>query len=418
MVAASWPLWLDSGDFPRVPFVPGWPAIPGPFAWAVPLGLIATLALAAAGWRWRGMIAASLFLLGFAVAGDQNRLQPWAYQYALVALALATTPPATALRLARWYAISLYFYSGLSKLDASFVRELGGTFLDSGLGLLGASPSAWPDSARSAAILMMPAGEIAVAAGLIRRSTRGLALAGLIALHGALLAILGPWNLGHSPNVLIWNGAMILEGWLLFRDGTEGPGPERRPRTWAEVGTGLVFLAALILPLGERFGLCDPWPAHALYASHCERADISFHEDDLAGLPEAIRLRLGPPGLDPWRRLDLNAWSRDGRGVPVYPGGRVGSGIAEALAGRYEAVQPVRLVVLGRADPWSGSRLRDEAIGLRAIRARAGRFRINAHPSPTGRPGRALQARGGVTMFGGSGRARIDPTLRQRGPRG
>ncbi len=384
MVAASGPLWLDSGDFPRVPFVLGWPALPSSIDRAVPLGLIATMGLAAIGWRWPGMIVASLALLGFSVGGDQDRLQPWAYQYALVALALAASRPATALSLARWYAISLYLYSGLSKLDASFVAELGGKFLDSGLEMLGVSAAAWPGPIRAGAILLMPAAEIAVAVGLMRRSTRGLALGGLIALHSALLAVLGPWNLDHSPNVLIWNGSMLLEGWILFRPGPI-PGPEvTAGRTWPEKMIVGLFLAALVFPLGERFGLCDPWPAHALYASHCERADVYLHEDDLSGFPEAVRRRLGPPGVDPWRPLDLTAWSREARGTPIYPGARVGSGIAEALAARYEGVQPVRLVIRGRADPWTGRRSREEWLGRRAIEKRAGRFSINAHPARVG----------------------------------
>ncbi len=55
----------------------------------------------------------------------------------------------------------------------------------------------------------------------------------------------------------------------------------------------------MILPVGERLGLCDAWPAHALYASHAERSEVFVHEDDLDRFPEAIRRRLGPGGVDP-----------------------------------------------------------------------------------------------------------------------
>ncbi len=67
----------------------------------------------------------------------------------------------------------------------------------------------------------MPAFEMAVSLLLIFRKTRRIGLVGAVAIHAALLAILGPWGLDHSTIVLVWNGALILEDLLLF-----GPRPE------------------------------------------------------------------------------------------------------------------------------------------------------------------------------------------------
>ncbi len=379
MVGLSWPLWTGGSAIPRVPFLPGWPgAIPGA-AWGLPGALVASLILAAAGVRPRITLGFGLLLIVGLVGGDQSRFQPWIYQQGLVGLALAACRPALALRLGRWYAISIYAYSALSKLDASFLAEPGRTFLDAALARFGTSSVGWPAWARAGAILAMPLGELAVAAALVGPRSRPYGLAGLAALHASLLAILGPWGLGHSPNVLIWNGAMMLEGWFLF-GARPVPAPEAPvpPPTLAERATTLVFLAALAWPLGERFGLCDPWPAHALYASHCERADVFLHEDDLGSFGPSIERHAGPPGPTPWRRLDLTAWSRMERGTPIYPGARVAAGIAAALAARSGPSQPVRLVILGRADPFRGLRTREELVGLRAIRAQLDQFRINA----------------------------------------
>jgi hypothetical protein len=141
----------------------------------------------------------------------------------------------------------------------------------------------------------------------------------------------------------------------------------------------------MILPAGERLGLCDAWPAYALYASHCERADVYLHEDELERFPEPIRQRLDPAGSGNWRRLDLTGWSRDIRGTPVYPSARIGFAVGEFLEVRYGGLQPVRVVLWGRASVLEGRRSRDESIGLRAIRSRAGRFLINAHPAGPGK---------------------------------
>ena len=216
MVALSWPLWVDNGDFPRVPFVSSIPVLPPWVSWLILLGIAATLGMAAVGRSWRLMLRISLPLLVFAVLQDQNRFQPWAYQYAMIGLGMAFLTKARALRMARWYIAGLYFYSGLSKLDASFCRELGPTFLSAALGHFGLSITSWPESSRTLAILAMPGFEIAVALLLLFRSTRRIGLVGAVAQHSALVLILGPWNLGHSTIVLVWNVALIVQDVLLF----------------------------------------------------------------------------------------------------------------------------------------------------------------------------------------------------------
>jgi hypothetical protein len=191
--------------------------------------------------------------------------------------------------------------------------------------------------------------------------------------------ILGPWNLGHSTIVLVWNLAEVVENLCLFAS-TEIPG-DPEPETWRSWPARLIFGVAMVLPMGERWGLADAWPAHALYASHAERSEIFIHEDDAESLPETIRKCLGPVNATPWRRLDLTAWSRSVRGTPLYPSGRVGNALAEFLSTRVGVQQPIRLVQWSRADFWDGRRLRDESLGLRAIRRRAERFFGNAHPA-------------------------------------
>jgi len=385
MIGMSWPLWVDGEDFPRIPFVEGWGGLTARASWVILGSIVVALGAATIGRAWRLAMGVGLVLLAFEVLGDQNRLQPWASQYGTIGLVLVVFPPATALRLARLHAISLYLYSGLSKLDASFLRELGPTFLEAGLAPLGLSPGDWPAAARTAAILAMPAGEAAIGLGLGWGSTRRAALVVAIGLHSALILILGPWGLDHSPNVLIWNGAMIAEDVLLFGSVRT---PAAVPGNPGRLGPLSRFLAVafFLFPLGERFGIADSWPSHALYASHSERAEVFLHEDALDRFPDSIRRRVAGAGEGPWRRLDLTGWSRDLRGTPLYPQGRVGNGMGEWLAARLGGPPSVRVVLWGRAGPLDGGRDRVECIGLRAIRRRGDRFRINAHPSGGDRP--------------------------------
>jgi hypothetical protein len=179
--------------------------------------------------------------------------------------------------------------------------------------------------------------------------------------------------------VLIWNVAVLVEDLVLFGPdpGPVDAGPETPPARLA----GLAFALIALLPLGERWGVFDSWPSFALYAAHTERTAVLLPAEGVAKLPPAARESLVPEGDRDWRRLDLTAWSRRVRGVPVYPQGRACNGVAEALAARYRGVRALRVVQWGRADRLTGRRERDEAVGLDAVRRRGDRYRLNAHPA-------------------------------------
>jgi hypothetical protein len=379
MVGLSWPLWTPGALFPRVPFVRGLPALPDQAGWVVFLFLEGSLIAAAIGFAWRYTLGLSLILLGGLILDDQHRFQPWAYQYLAMGLLLIALGPGFAVRYGRWWIASIYVYSGLSKLDRSFCDELGRLFLSAGLHPFGVDPESWPASGRVAAILAMPVFEVAVGCALGSGRLRRVGLAGALALHGALVAILGPWALAHSTIVLVWNLAMMVEAVILFgpRESPAAVASERvRPLGRAVIG---LFWVGVLLPLGERVGLCDAWPAHALYASHVERTSVELHEAELGDYPESIQRRCSGEGT--WRRLDLTGWSRDVRGVPVYPQARACNGLAEALAARYGGARLVRVTQWGRATILTGARRRDEFLGPDAIRAHGNTFWLNAHPA-------------------------------------
>ena len=81
----------------------------------------------------RRLTPASLLLFASATLAlslfDQQRLQPWAYQFMLVAVVLALSPPQAALGLLRLLVISFYFHSAITKFDYSFLHTLGQQFL-------------------------------------------------------------------------------------------------------------------------------------------------------------------------------------------------------------------------------------------------------------------------------------------------
>ncbi len=363
MMALSWPLWVGASLYPRVPFVAPSPDLGYVVSWLL-FGTLWVSTLAMVSERlWRGAAIVSLAMLSWLVLADQNRLQPWVYQYALTSVALLTANERWGLRLARVFLIAFYFHSGLSKLDYTFAHEMGPAFLRAGLDLVGVSAQKWSEANVARLSLLMPAFEILVSLLLMFGRTRRLGLVGVITIHSALLGILGPWGLGHSTIVLVWNGALILENLLLF-----GPRPgsapvELFPQKRRRPAVAVLFAAVALLPFTERWGFWDTWPSFAVYASHNERSEVYVWTEDVARLPAVIRQHAYRADESRWSRVDLLGWSREERGVPNYPQSRTESAVGEWLATRFRLLHEVRVVHRGRADRLTGNRVTSITFG-------------------------------------------------------
>ncbi len=379
MLVQSWPLWVASSEIARVPWISN---LVQPPSWIERVGIILALSglvLAGAGVRPRRCLAATICLLIGFVLFDQERFQPWLYQYLVVGLGLASLTDRAGLTFARLYLVGLYVHSGLSKLDVSFLNQLGPVMLDTLLSGLGLHPQGWTQSDRTLLILAMPLSEISIGLGFLSRSFVRVALAGSIVLHVTLIGILGPWGLDHSTNVLVWNG-LILVGNVVLTSGKPLWGWPEFATLWACPTLG-VLIAVSLLPFLEPWGWFDTWPSHALYASHAERTELYFYADDVDHLPASIRSHLVRSTLPNWVRLDLTALSRYQHGTPLYPQSRSTNGVAEDLTLRYGGLHPTRVLQWGRADRWTGRRSRLEMIGIEAIRQHGDTYWLNAHPS-------------------------------------
>lgn len=382
MVALSWPLWIDLADFPAVPFVRWFPDYPRPWSWLGLAGIAAGLGLGMTRRLGRVGVGLAVAVLAWLILGDQLRFQPWIYQFLVTGSLLVALPPRSALAFSRVWMASVYFHSGLSKIDASFARGMGPLFVRTLARVLGldAHPGLVSLARLEATALVLPAAEIAVAILLLVPRTRRLGYVGAVLMHAALLLILGPWGLGHSAIVLVWNGALAVEEYLLFWPATD---PEAAPSrwTWRERLVGVPFASLLVLPLGERAGLFDSWPSHALYADHCEGATIAVRGELPGDWPRDARIAARPasPG---WWTLNPTDWTRRVRGVPAYPQGRYANGLAEWLAGRTLATPRGELLIEHRlrADPRAGIAGTRTARDLKEVRDLGNRFWFNAHP--------------------------------------
>ena len=354
--------------------------------WLSVVSLVVSLVCCALGRdpRLWWIVAASL-AVSFVL--DQHRLQPWAYQSMIYATLFASLPWPVARRWMMPLAISVYVYSGLGKLDFQFAHSVGQEMIAVATRPFGGLPKNLSQEMRAALALILPAGECLTGLCLVPRRLRPVAGSLLIAMHGVLIALLGPWGLNHSWGVLIWNSLLIVQAWFLFVRPTEPLGAseppksrsaECRPANRLAVGgwlaRGLVAIV-IVAPLLERSGYWDHWLSWALYAPHSSRVDVDIHQSALEPLDNALRnALLADDDQDGWRRLSLSRWSLESLGVPIYPQARYQLGLTRAIARRYQLGDAVRVKIRGPSDRWTGERSVEWALGQQELNRASRQF--------------------------------------------
>jgi hypothetical protein len=178
-----------------------------------------------------------------------------------------------------------------------------------------------------------------------------------IAMHLMLLLIVGPVGLNHEPGVLVWNVFFIGQAWLLFWPGDVSP-PPHVTKSWAGDPAIVVFtLFAIAFPATTFFGICDHWPAWAVYSARPEIVEVWIDTDAAEKLPAELQdcLAAAPP-LESRRELNLDAWSYRQLACPIYPQERYRLALANAIVEQYGLADDVVIRVLSTSDWWTGER--------------------------------------------------------------
>ncbi len=382
LLSATWPLWFASGDYPSIPWFRGLLIAPESvdrlLASGVVLSGLAVAWLTARQW-WRdrrdfqtgaagdqaNIIASTIWIacLTGSMLLDQHRVQVWAWEFLWLMLFLTLATPRTALSCCRALVIGIYFYSAVSKLDAGFVQTQG-PWLWQGLqrAMRVEDSTAWGSSS-SPRMLAFPLGELLIAGLLGLPRTRRWGVAGSAVMHLTLLLVLGPLGRDQLPGVLLWNLFFLVSVPQLFWGQRALPGPATEWFGLTHAGTAspqsrrtrmsvvrdalpslsirdrfcLTAIVGLSLwPALEGVGLCDHWPAWAVYSSRPEVVVIQISDDQVTQLPLSLQSHVGPAeALSSWRPISIDQWSFETRRCPTYPQSRYRLAVARHLEETY-----------------------------------------------------------------------------------
>jgi hypothetical protein len=387
LIAVTWKLWLPQNVYPQVPLIRIGLGFPSWLQWAGLLALLASLGAltveGASGSR-RQRLFAGLFLVGFAllVITDQHRLQPWAYQLALVAVLLVWGRPPVCFAYLRLLLVTILVYSAIGKLDYTFMHTIGPEMAAEILGWVGREA---PPDDRTLFAFAFPIGELIVAIGIVVPATSRLATTAAIIMHLLLIAVLGPWGLGHRLGVLVWN-ALFIGLWILLYPNVsahrgetiETSSTAASPRSTPVVS--VCFLAAWLFPLMEPFGGYDHWLSWGLYSPRNSRVTLHVHQTVVpaAGDNDVLDY-LSAVDEEGWRRVEIERWSLDVLHVPIYPQDRFQWGVVFAVVDELE-LERFRIDVYSMADRMDGKRTMRRATSRSQLDDPQWRWRLNSRP--------------------------------------
>lgn len=343
--ALSPKLWLSSRIYPLTPVWSFLKPLSSPGDDILFIALIALLIALAVAPR-REIQAAAFALLLLVALQDQSRWQPWFYQYVLMLLAIALAGSGrqeAALNTCRLIVAATYIWSGLAKLNPSFMSDTYPWLVDPLV-------KAWPAPAQWLVhhlAFLAPLLECAAGAGLLTTRFRRAALFFAIAMHVFILITIGP--LGYRFNVIVWpwNLAMIVFLLILFFRRTEEPAA--RDIIW---GRGFAFQKIVLvvfgfMPVLSFFNLWDDYLSSALYSGNTTSGVIYLNDDAFNRLPEGIQDYPTTEGPD-LNGLDIDDWSVGEMKVPACPQIRIYKNVVRTICEYVSNDSSVKLVVEGK----------------------------------------------------------------------
>ncbi|HEY1731503.1 MAG TPA: DoxX family protein [Terriglobales bacterium] len=360
-LALSKHVWVTTRHFPLIPVFSGLPQIPYPFDYVCLAVLGLLLVLIAASSAPKFYLLSFLSLLAVVALLDQCRWQPWVYQYALMLAGLTVfywkggkaSDQNAALNICRLIVASIYFYSGLQKLNPTFAAHV----FPHLLGNMGTTATA---ILRVLAIFpaLLEAG---IGVALLTKRFRNIGVIAAIVMHVFILAKYGPFGYDYNAVVWPWNLAMISLDVILFwkAEFSFADVLWRNPFTFQKA----VLLLVLIMPFFSFFGWWDSYPSWSLYSGNVDGASLFCSDAVAKQLPGYLRQYITHVSSNN-NRLSVRDWTMGELNVPGYPESRVYRRIGGEVC-RLADNSPEIAMYIQQKSTWlgAGERIRDTCFG-------------------------------------------------------
>ena len=372
LVAATWPLWFGTQQFPSVPVFAALRGVPAMIdrglggVFVVAVSALVVQSLGQASKRTRVAIALAMFADLLLCCLNQHRLQPWNVLFLLIALSYLVVETGHRTVVVRVAVAMIYLCAALSRvgpqIDDGVSRQIPETVLSAiGLDRLNRFPALIFAACSAMSIVEFTAGAL-----LLTRCFRIVGIALAMVIHATLLLTLSPLGLNHNAGVLVWNAFFLVLLPMLTRSGhsnvggganraqaneepvqAESRGSSRdAPSPQMSVRAKLLTTAVVVFPLSGLVGIADNWPSWQLYSPRPEVLAVYVRRDAIDELPQFVRPFVGEPApLDDWHPVRIDRWSLAATGAPIYPEDRFQLAVAEWLSHRLNIPATIKAVL-------------------------------------------------------------------------
>lgn len=349
-------LWIGGRSFPLSPVLDKLPIILSSVETILFMLLIGLSTAILVFPKPKKLVFSVLFIAIIFAFFDQMRWQPWFYQYFFMLAAIGlfswndadTEKQQAVLNTNRLIMVSIYFFSGLQKMNYAFIGGIFPWIIEPVAKLLPVPLQILPPSLG----IVVPFIEMGIGIGLLMKKYRKYAVATAILMSGFVLFTLGP--LGHNWNSIVWpwNIAMALFVVILFWR-TENF--SFRDILWVKNFPlqKLIFVLFVIMPTFSFFNLWDSYLSSTLYSGNTNSAQIYISDSVKHSLPAEVQRYAVKTGVNE-NALDFFNWSFSELNVPPYPETRIYKSIARGICKYANDKMDVFLIVNGKPTLFNG----------------------------------------------------------------
>ena len=258
----GWKVWIKDRQFPLVPVLDffNWPSLFHYILFVCSIALILILVF-----KPFNKIILIALLIGeiLSCLADQNRWQPWEYQYlftAFIFLLNYKEPKKIVCCIAFMMAVT-YLYSGIGKLNEGYLILVWDNIFLKGIFKL--QEASYQQNTIHYLGYATAIAEVIFAAGLFFAKTKKPAAYCMIGMHLLILFAIGPLGINYNTIVWPWNVVMIILLYIIFIKPPQAP----IQLQWVWQGKNIVVLICWgILPALNYAGLWDNYLSSRLYS--------------------------------------------------------------------------------------------------------------------------------------------------------
>lgn len=318
-IGMSLKLWLPNHSFPTFPVIHSLTSVGNGFSTFLLVVFIGLLVLFPFFTKTKALLTVLLTILLVLLLQDQQRWQPWIYQYALMLLAYLVVDKKTvnddaAKNIHRLILAGIYLWSGLHKLHPSFIS----VFQNSMLAPITSNmtSSCWTNILNNTAYLV-PVIEVFIGIGLLFSKTKRAAVILAVVTHAFILLLLSPLVKNHFSNTVIWPWNITMSVMVVHLFWKEGfVWNTLFPSRKSYIVYPIVFLV-LLAPSLFYLKAWDRYLSFNLYSGKQKRVVIYFEKQHLSELPEAWKPYLAKHKKgDRYVKLPVTGWAVRELNVP------------------------------------------------------------------------------------------------------